>query len=278
MKENIELARNREFGDIISDTFVLIRQNFTPLLKAIVVICGLFLLTDIVISAFVAVNREDASIQTLAGFSKAVLGFIYAILLVLTTQAYFILYKEKGNTRPEVIEVWGYVKYYFFRVFFTEILLIIGIFIGAFLCFLPCVYLGVVFSLVLPVMMVENGNIEYSIRKAFKIIKGNWWFTFGIILLVSVITAVLMLILLIPVGIVYGVAGWLTGKNVDEIAGVFFAVDLNLCKLLWIIPNIALILVYFALTEEKEGTSLIDRINSFGKSSPGTDQISSEQY
>ena len=278
MKENIELARNRDFGDIISDTFVLIRQNFGPLLKSYLVICGLFLVTDIILSSAVNMDRDETSIFTPLGFAEFIFHCINYAALILTTQSYFTIYKSKGNQKPDVIEVWGYFRYYFFRVFFAQMLAIIGLVIGFFICFLPFVYLSVVFSLIIPIMVIENGSIEYSFKKAFKIIKGNWWFTFGLLLLTSIIIIMIILVLMVPSLVIYGSAQWLTGKNMDTTASIIQAVVMNFSQVLWIVPTASITLAYYAFTEEKEGNSLIERINSFGKKNPGMDQPSSEQY
>jgi hypothetical protein len=278
MRKPVELARSREFGDIISDTFVLLRQNFKPLFKAILVICGLFLVSDMFVSIFIATSRQDPSVETLVGIVRFLWALIYVIMLLLTTQAYFVLYKEHGNQPPALVQVWGYVRYYFFRVFFTAIILAIALGLATVFCGFPFFYLFVVFSLVFPVMMNENGNIEFSIRKAFKIIKGNWWYTFGVILLTSIVTGVLMFILFAPVLIIYLSGQWLTGKDINTIASVLFAIDLNIAKLVWIIPSIAIVLTYYTFVEEKEGTSLVERIKMFGQNGTATDQISSEQY
>jgi len=278
MRENIELNRFREFGDIISDTFVVIKQNIKPLFRAYIVICGLFLLADILISNLVNTSKGDSSVFSLVGLAELFFDFVNYSALLLTTISYLTVYKEKGNQPPEVIEVWGYFKYYFFRVFFTQILLVIASTIGFFLCLLPFIYLSVVFSLVTPIMVVENGNIEYSVKKAFRIISGNWWFTFGILLLITIIILMVMLVFMLPAFIIYGTGEWLSGKGLDKIAGILQSVMINFCQTLWIVPVISSSLIYFSLIEEKEGNSLINRIKMFGKITPGTDQISSEQY
>jgi hypothetical protein len=279
MKENIELNHAREFGDIISDTFVIFRQNFKPLLKSFFVICGLFLIANTFITAVVNNTRHgDLSLHLHWLFLGVVFGMVYHTAFILTVLSYLAIYKEKGNQPPDVLEVWGYFKYYYFRVFLTQILLIIAAAVGFFFCLLPGIYLSVVFALVTPVMILENGNIEYSLKRAFKIIKENWWFTFGTILLIVIIVLACTLILLLPPMIFYGGAQWLLGESPNNTAGIIQAILTNLCQIFWILPIIAITLIYYALTEEKEGNSLISRIKMFGKNTPGSDQISSEQY
>jgi hypothetical protein len=277
MRANIELNRSREFGDIISDTFAFVKQNFKSLLKPYFVIGGLLLITDILISAWVNANRGDASITTMAGLGELFFDFINHVVLTLVTLSYLAVYRQKDNQPADTIEVWGYFRYYFFRVLFTQIVLLICAAVGFFFCFFPGVYFSVVFSLVTPVMVIENGSFRYSLDRAFKIIKENWWLTFGAIILIVIVTAMIMLIIMLPAMIIYGGTQWLTGEKLDTFAGILQSVMINLCQLLWIIPVITITLVYYSLTEEKEGNSLIDRINSFGRK-PSPNQPSSEQY
>ena len=278
MKDNIELSRYREFGDIISDTFVVIKQNLKPLFKSYFIICGLFLVTDIIVSGVVNTSRGESTLYSPMGLLELLLDVINYTALLVTTLCYMAVYKEKENHPPDVIEVWGYFKYYFFRVFFIQLLMLIVAAVGFFLCFFPGVYLSVVFALVTPIMVVENGSIRYSFNKAFKLINGNWWFTFGILLLVTIIILMAMLILMIPPMIIYGSGQWLSGKELNNTAGMLQSIMINLCQVLWLIPVTATVLIYFSLIEEKEGNSLINRIKMFGKNTSGTDQISSEQY
>lgn len=277
MRENIDLNRFREFGDVISDTFIVIRQNFKPLLGACLVICGLFVIANILISVVINTTRGDSETFTAMWFAEMLLGLVSFSALLLVTLSYLALYKEKGNQKPDVIEVWGYFRYYFFRVFFTMILITIALTIGFFLCFIPFVYLVVVFALIVPIMVFENGSLEYSYKKAFKMIKGNWWNTFGIMLLVTVLIVVAMVVLMLPPIIIYGGGQWLTGKSLDNTAAVLQAVVINLCQLLWVVPFISSALIYFSIIENKEAGSLVERIKMFGRNVQGNDQIS-EQY
>jgi hypothetical protein len=281
MKENIELSRHREFGDIISDTFVIIKQNFIPLLKAYLVICGLFLLTSIFIIVFIN-SRPEQYYPTDTAILAKILRILYGVVdytaVSLTLFSYLAVYKEKNNQPPTVIEVWGYFRYYFFRVFITQILLAIAMVVGCFLCIFPGIYLAIVFSMAIPAMVMENGSIEYSIRRSFRIIKDNWWFTFGVLLILSIIALMAMAIVIVPIMIIYGGSQWLTGLAMGGTYAVIYAIASQLCKVLYFIPIAATTLVYFTLTEQKEATSLTNKIKLFGKKNPGADQPSTEEY
>ena len=278
MSKKIELEASRDFSDILNDTFVLIRQNFKPLIKAYFVICGVFLITSILISAFTNFNSDDPTLSFLFGFLKIVFSIFNSTAIHLTVLSFYVIYKEKGNISPTVMEVWGYFRYYYFRVLGTQFLSTIGLVIGIMLCLVPGIYLGIVFSLVTPIMIIENGNLEYSFKKAFKLIKGNWWLTFGTLLLTGILMALLILALMIPPMIIYGGSQWISGKNLDTIGDILRAIMLNLSNILSILPLTALTLLYFALIDEKEGITLLKRMQLFGSKQTDASTSIIEEY
>jgi hypothetical protein len=281
MKQRIELNQVREVGDIISDTFIFFKQNIKPLLKAYFVIGGIFIITGIFISVMINMQfANEVGVRALfsfAGFLKVLLGILNYNVLILTGLSYLALYKEKNNQPPDVMEVWRYFKYYFFRVLVIQILLAFAFGIGIFMCFIPGIYLLPVFSLVIPIMVIENANIEYSLKKAFKIIKANWWLTFGTLLLISIITTVVMFVFLVPAALIFGGSQWLTGLNSNSAYSWVQPVITQVCQVLWLLPIIAITLVYYTLTEQKEASSLVNRIKMFGKNN-ANDQSPFEQY
>jgi hypothetical protein len=283
MKENIELGQKREFGDIVNDTFVFIKQNFVPLLKCYLTFCGLFLVAGILIAAFSTSRPQeyfDTDERILSTLMKMVWGIIEDTAISLTLFSYLAVYREKGNIAPSVIEVWGYFRYYFFRVFITYVILVILTVISVFLCFVPCIYLGVVFSLVCPIMVMENGSIGYSIRRSFKIIKENWWFTFGTLLIIIIITMMAVAVFIVPVIVIWGGSNWLTGLQFDTTFKIVYASTFQVCRVLFLVPLMANALLYFSLNEQKEGSSLANKIKMFGKTGPGTPKqaTDTEQY
>ena len=43
MIQKVEFRKVRDFGEVISDTFLFMKQNFKPLFKAFFYLCGFFL-------------------------------------------------------------------------------------------------------------------------------------------------------------------------------------------------------------------------------------------
>ncbi len=94
MKDKIEFKKIREFGDIIGDTFVFIKQNFKPLMTAFIYLSGIFLLAGMVSSIitqlqFVEVTRDNFSIAKEYGggpfqrFNSLGVGYFVRLLVVI---------------------------------------------------------------------------------------------------------------------------------------------------------------------------------------------------
>src|SRR6201996_2728480 len=66
MTTNIELAKPRDFGEIINDTFLFVRQNFKPLMKYFFIFCGFFVLAAMATS----IMTEMKLIGTMDNFNS----------------------------------------------------------------------------------------------------------------------------------------------------------------------------------------------------------------
>lgn len=62
-----------------------------------------------------------------------------------------------------------------------------GVMLGTLLLIVPGVWLGISLSLVAPVMAIEQRGPMGSIRRSYRLVKGNWWETFGFLLLIGLI-------------------------------------------------------------------------------------------
>lgn len=279
MQPKIELVKTRDFGEIINDTFTFIAQNWKPLLKSYAIICGFFIVANLVV-ALLQQNKMIGAIQatdypTKFGRFSTLFGPAYFLSLLFTLFTYtaialiplcFIsLYKEKGNTAPETEEVWGYFKHYFFRVLGSNLLVGLCLIIGLFLCLVPGLYLVPILSLVLPIIVLENTNLSDSWSKSFKLIKENWWQTFGAIAVIWIITYAAMFIFIIPASLV-SVGTMFVSKttNYSSSALMLTTIISAFCQVFLMIPVITAALCYFNLNEQKEGTGLMNRINNFG--------------
>ncbi|HVV56368.1 MAG TPA: hypothetical protein VHC47_13630 [Mucilaginibacter sp.] len=296
MQTNIELAKARDFGEIINDTFTFIRQNFKPLVKYFFIFCGFFMLAEAAILVLLKIRvLAFANSITPGGFQEdyfsrfySLLGgyflvFIFILLeytaIKVTVLCYMALYKQKQNTPPTSEEMWGYFKYFFLRILWCDFVLGLLTVAGLVFCLLPGIYLGTIFALVAPIMIVENGSFGYGFNQSFRLIKDNWWATFGVIIVVYIILYVVNLIVAIPAAIL-GAGNFFLHLS-DGVAlslpiAILTTVLETVAHVFQILLIVAIGFCYFNLTETKEGTGLMERMNQFGSSAPAADSTPEE--
>ena len=300
MQPKVELAKIRDFGEIISDTFLFVRQNIKPLLKYFFTFCGIFIAGGMVCAALYQLkwtgtmnsirggafntNQYKPSQFSFFGpeyFLLILFGMLSFTTLIVTFLSYIALYKEKGKQVPTTEEMWGYIKYYFLRVLGSSILLHILLLLASLLCGVPGIYLSPIFALIFPIMVMENASFGYAFKRSFFLIKDNWWVTFGSLVVIWIIFYVVIVVITIPTTII-NMVSLITipqkgGRAFSAPAAMIGAALQHLCQVFGVLPVTALALCYFNLTESKDGTSLMDKINKLGTITPNTD-LPAEEY
>ena len=297
MNQPIELRKSRDFGQIISDSFTFLRENLKPLFRSLLIISGLFILIGTVTSVAQYMstislysgnlNLNSNDTYQVSSYTYSYLGTVMFNLLVtllleafihLATLSYLAVYLQKNNQQPTFEEVWGYFRFYFFRVLGSSILLFLLIGVGFCLCVIPGIYLAIVFYLVIPIIVMENTSFSYAFNKSFQLIKENWWFVFGVIFVISLIVGVINSVASVPLAIIPVAARFISQKPYTLPLIVFFSLLKNLLMLSYALPTIAIAMCYFKLSEEKEGIGLLGRIENFGKTTDEGPNLPSEEY
>jgi hypothetical protein len=284
MQQKVELKQIRAVSEIVEDSIVFLKQNWKPLLKAYFVICGFFVLASMVVAVMSQVRFFNDLKNGESSFKSAflmvqVFEFVSLTMVTLTTLSFVALYRDKGNEPPVIEEVWGYVRFYFFRVFGSTILLLIFLALGTLFCVFPGMYLFPVFALVLPVMILENTTFGYAFNRAFKLIRNNWGPMLGVILLTFILILAVFLVITIPASIVAGLAILLTGQSTNMIFGMVFTVFGHLIQFTYVLPVIATALAYFSYTENTDDAGLMARIQTLGAhQTPAADNLPTEEY
>lgn len=299
MKPHFELRRVRDFGEIISDSFTFFKDNFKTLMKPLLVICGFFILIGTFAYTFMQSNLFEGISQTAGGpvrnntfenplWTTNYLGgmllfyFIFAFYLIsifIVTYSYIAIYLEKPeNEKPSVIEVWGYYKYYFWRILGSSIVCILITAIGSVLCLLPGIYIGTVLSLAMPIIIFENASFGFAFNKSFTLIKGNWWLTFGTMFIISLIIGFGSYFVNAPM-IILTVTKMLLKWDfwifpLLLICGLL----VNVFYLAYSLMAIATSMCYFSYCEQKEGTGLMNRIDMLGKTGDDNSHLPTEEY
>jgi hypothetical protein len=283
MQPKVELNQIRDLGQVVDDSILFFKQNWKPLLRAYITICGILWAAETVISVVNQIQTLHRiaygdSIFTPTYFIALLFGFLNYTLIGLTGFSYITLYREKGKEPPTVEEVWSYVKYYFFRIFGGSIALVLLIIVATLCCIIPGVYFYPIFTLIPAIMVMENTSLGYAFSRSFQLIKGKWWSTFGISIVMAVIITAGMFLLIIPAMMITGGLSLITVVNFATAYTIVSNVVMHLLQFLYLLPVIATGLVYFSLTEQKDDLSLLQRIEMLGQHVPESDQSETEEY
>lgn len=285
---NLELGKVRDFGELIGDSIVFLKQNFKPLFKALFTICGLFIVASAIATGIL--QKDMFSPQQVANpfgrffgsefLMSMVFSSISYILVGLVTFCYMSLYKEKGNQPATVEEVWSYVQYYFLRFLGGSLVVWICTIVGFVLCFIPGFYLLPIASIMLAAIIFENAGIGYVFDRAFKLIKNEWWTVFGALMVVGIIVYAAMAVVIFPLTFVGGIISAMTDSgdaNKFMPLVILISVLSNIGYFLMTLSYIATALAYFSLVEKKEGTSLLSKVDSIG-TKQHSDDLPEEEY
>jgi hypothetical protein len=297
-QRKIELAKPRDFGEIINDTFMFVRQNFKPLMKYFFIFCGFFVLATMAISVLTELkmltaldNFDSTSFNegdVASRFSYLNLGFFVNLFFLfleysaiyVTVLCYMTLYKIKQNVAPTTEEMWGYFKFYYLKTTGSFFILFILTLLGTMLCIIPGIYLGVVFALVAPIMIVENSSFGYAFNHCFRLIKDNWWVTFGALVVIGIILYVIRIVVVVPTAIINMTSMLTPGAphtTLQVVITILSTVLEQLAHIFQVLVVIVTGLCYFNLSESKDGLSLMERINQFG-AAPTDNNITPEEY
>ena len=283
----IEFKKERDLGAIITDTFKFIRDNwkdyFTMLLKIVGPVLALALLA--LIGYFFAIsdliqgisNNPSDPFNFLSGFLPWLLIIMVVFILLYTlmsmTSLFFIKSYMDNKGKANFEEVRNNVLTNFWKFLGLGFLITLVVILGTLFCYLPGIYLWVTLSLATSIMVFEGKGVSDTFSHAFTLIKGQWWNTFGVVLVVGLLISVLGQVFSIPT-IIYQFIKMATFSEEDptQIIGLFkdpIYLLLNLVSyafqfILYSIPMISGVFIYYDLNEQKNLTGTMEKIENLG--------------
>ncbi|MCF6295102.1 MAG: hypothetical protein L3J25_05385 [Flavobacteriaceae bacterium] len=289
MKQYIEFKKQRELGDILSDTFAFIRYEFKPFLKTIFNIAGPYLLMFLIAMAFYLYTVGDIfdfSTYNQPGnemFSFGLMFVSFAFIGITGILAYVIAssvalhyiksyVKNKGNVN--ISDVKQDVKQTFWSFVGLGIIKWVVLIFAMMLCFLPVLYFMVPMAVMFSIFVFEGKDVSDSFSYSFKLIKDNYWITLLTIIVIGLIVTVAGYVFGLPAGIYSMVkmgifSGEIDPANMNSFIDPVYIV-LNILNylanfLLNLISIIGSAFIYFNLNEKMNFTGTLERIESIGK-------------
>ncbi|MFD2824323.1 hypothetical protein ACFS5M_11635 [Lacinutrix iliipiscaria] len=287
MKKLIEFKKQRELGEVLTDTFGFIRQEFKPFFKTVLQICGPYLLLFLIALAFYIYSSGDVfnfqlgnelrqdNLPLMFGslFAFMIFGVIAYTVADSTVLHYIKLYVQNEGS-INIDEVKQNVKDTFWGFLGLSILKLITLFVAVLICCLPVFYVMVPMYVVFCIYVFENKDATTAYSYSFSLIKSEFWITFATIIVIGIIAMIASYALDIPASI-YSIlkmgvfSGEIDPANMKDFIDPVYIL-LNVLSYLFkfllnLILTVSAALIYFNLNERQNFTGTFERIQSLGK-------------
>lgn len=288
MKPYIEFKKQRDLGEILSDTFKFIRSEFKPFCSTFFQIVGPYLVIMLIcyvlymykFGNLLSFNLESSNdfVDGLLLFAVGAAFIMSLILAYVVSQATTLFYiksyaNNNGTTNFEEIKKGVYGSLWQFIGLGILVGLCVGL--GLMFCLIPGIYLYVPLILSFSILVFNQKEATDAFSYSFTLVKDYWWITFASLFVVGIIVTVAGYAFALP-GTIYTYAkmgifsGEIDAENftmVDPITILFGIISTLSQFLLNIISVVASVLIYFDLNEKKNFTGTYERIKNLG----GTD-------
>jgi len=286
-KPYIEFKKQRELGEILTDSFNFIKFEFKPFFGTLLKIVGPYLFATMVFLGFyfysfngflnLDVPSQGPEINPIF-MIIAVFGLLVsAIAMYGLTQATVLFYIQsysdnKGTTDYDYIRKESYGKFWSFIG--LSLLVGISLMAGFLLCFIPGIYLYPPLMLSFSILVFMNKSVTDAFQYGFTLIKDNWWVTFAALLVLGIIIGIIGYVFQIPAVIYLWIKmGVFSGEmDAESMSGVFdpIYIFLNLLAYMvqFILQTVSLVaaaFIFFDLNEKKNFTGTMERIQNLGK-------------
>jgi len=269
----IEMRKVRDFGAIISVTFEFIRQNFKLLFKSCLFIAGPFIfMSGIFLGMYQSAILNFKNTPNLNDLGLPFLAYVFfamlaGVVLYVVVYSFIMLYEERGVGNFELNDIWMKVKSNFWMIIITGIGYAFFVVGGMVFLIIPGVYLAVTLSLIFIVRLKEGLGFFAAFDRCTKLISKNWWFTFGLIIVIGLIQGFIGFIFYIPnyIVMVAMIFSGLNNPNQGSSGNIIFIITsiiASLNFLLYAISVVGITFHYYNLVERKEAPSLLEKIDS----------------
>lgn len=84
----------------------------------------------------------------------------------------------------------------------TLVVAFIPLMLGAVLCYIPAIWLGTMWCLMLPVVVTERISGVKALRRSWQLVRGNFWIAFALLIVTYLISMSAMMVTYLPLAVV----------------------------------------------------------------------------
>ncbi len=294
VRKKIELREERDFGQKFNAVFTFVQSNFKPFIKVIALTVGplaliggfFFGLFFSKMFAFVGVPSGAGTPDYAKWIGEIMISYFFLMLaalwMMISVYAFMAEY-DRGNENITIeavwkrgkSKIWPTIGFVFLTILVMAIFAVVNftfpgsgplsIIFKMVLFYAVIFYMAVTFSLVIPIMIIEDEGLFESIGRSFTLIRGKWWSTCGIMIVMGIIANFATMIFAIPFYAVF-IVSMIMQVSAGEVLTTIGSCFLFLGSILMMtLPTLAIGFQYFNLVERKEGTGLLKKIDQLGK-------------
>lgn len=279
MSQTIQFKKQRELGEILTDTFKFIRENFKPLGLALLKITGpvfLILILAVGYYSWATVGMGMLTTMSTGGdfiISMLVLLFAYFLYInvMFATVYHSILSYIQNDGEIITSVVASGVKDDILKLMVLTFVSGVLTGFGFMLLFIPGIWVMVPLSFTSAILVFRGKGFSDSLSECFELVKENWWMTFASILVIGIIVYLIGVVFQIP-AIIYFMVQTITtvqeGSATIDMFGTGYVVISVLSSALqyivYCITPIAWAFIYFNLNEKKHFTGTYETIQNLG--------------
>lgn len=268
MVENeIQFRKKREIGDIFTDSFWFLKQEYKPISKLIGIYVLPFLLLYGLVQVYLQKNvisqfdfsNPDTVLENIGPmymnmFLFSLFGLFVQSLLVATYYSYVEVYIKKGKGNFDLSEITPHLFSNGLLAISASFVLFFLVIIGIILCIIPGLYFANTYSLIFFILIFEKKGFGNAFSRSSLLIKTQWWNT----LLINIVG----IIIIWTVSLIMSIPTMITGlsKNIfnpdsapveyPDWYWVLIAISTIVSSVLYIVPYTFLAFQYFNLDEE----------------------------
>ncbi|WP_430810612.1 MULTISPECIES: glycerophosphoryl diester phosphodiesterase membrane domain-containing protein [unclassified Carboxylicivirga] len=282
----LKFAQRRDFSGVINAAMEFFKQEGLFFIKAMLTYTGIPVIAMIASLAYMVLQFINGGFESITNspdpmaiinffiplFIFLLLAIAVQIVIVGASYGYMKEYHEKGAGNFTISDVGHHITRRFFPVIGYGIVITILMMIGFAFFILPGIYLAITLSLIFPVMFIENKGLGQNLSRCFQLIKNNWWITFAILLVASLLVGFVSSIISVPLQIYMQLkiptliqsGDWaqLNAAFVITSYILLLVLSIYLKAFVYVVTGIQ----YFNLSEKDNASTLLDRINEIGTS------------
>ena len=267
IEKEIQFRKKRELGDILSDSFEFLKQEYKPISSLIFTYVLPFLILYGIVQVYFQMKvmatidfTDPETIMSNIGpfytnlFLFSLFGIFIQSLLIGTFYSYIEIYVKKGKGNFDLSEIKPLLFSNSLLALIASVVVFIISMAGVVLCIIPGIYFANTFSIVVIIIIFEKKGLGNAMSRSWSLVNTQWWNTLLLGIIGIVIIWAIGFVLTLP-AMLAGVTTTIIGvKDMGTIDfpnwyWVLTGISTVITSMLWILPFTFFAMQYFNLDE-----------------------------